>query len=39
MEEIAATMGAAGLPPGFHLAAAEIFRQYGRTPRQAPGKP
>jgi 3-hydroxyisobutyrate dehydrogenase-like beta-hydroxyacid dehydrogenase len=31
MEEIAATMGAAGLPPGFHLAAAEIFRQYGRT--------
>ena len=32
MEEIAATMGAAGLPQGFHLAAAEIFRQHGRTP-------
>ena len=31
MEEIAATMAAAGLPPGFHLAAAEIFRQYGRS--------
>jgi 3-hydroxyisobutyrate dehydrogenase-like beta-hydroxyacid dehydrogenase len=29
MEEIAATMGTAGLPQGFHLAAAEIFRQYG----------
>ena len=29
MEEIAATMAAAGLPRGFHLAAAEIFRQYG----------
>jgi 3-hydroxyisobutyrate dehydrogenase-like beta-hydroxyacid dehydrogenase len=26
MEEIAATMAAAGLPPGFHLAAAEVFR-------------
>jgi hypothetical protein len=25
MEEIAATMAAAGLPPGFHLAAAEVF--------------
>jgi len=27
MEEIAATMGAAGLPEGFHLAAAEIYRR------------
>jgi hypothetical protein len=27
MEEIAATMGAAGLPKGFHLAAAEIYRR------------
>jgi 3-hydroxyisobutyrate dehydrogenase-like beta-hydroxyacid dehydrogenase len=27
MEEIAATMGAAGLPDGFHLAAAEIYRR------------
>jgi 3-hydroxyisobutyrate dehydrogenase-like beta-hydroxyacid dehydrogenase len=36
MEEIAATMAAAGLPDGFHQAAAEIFR---RSPRggQAPG--
>ncbi len=30
MEEIAASMAAAGLPEGFHQAAAEIFR---RTPR------
>jgi 3-hydroxyisobutyrate dehydrogenase-like beta-hydroxyacid dehydrogenase len=28
MEEIAATMAAAGLPDGFHQAAAEIFRRY-----------
>ena len=27
MEQIAATMGAAGLPEGFHLAAAEIYRR------------
>ncbi len=27
MEEIAATFEAAGLPPGFHLAAAEVFRR------------
>jgi 3-hydroxyisobutyrate dehydrogenase-like beta-hydroxyacid dehydrogenase len=33
MEEIAATMAAAGLPDGFHQAAAEIFRRY---PRQQP---
>ena len=34
MEEIAATMSAAGLPDGFHQAAAEIFR---RSPRDSPG--
>jgi 3-hydroxyisobutyrate dehydrogenase-like beta-hydroxyacid dehydrogenase len=28
MEEIAATMAAAGLPDGFHQAAAEIYRRY-----------
>jgi hypothetical protein len=28
MEEIASTMAAAGLPEGFHQAAAEIYRQY-----------
>jgi len=33
MEEIAATMAAAGLPPGFHLAAADVFRDY---PRDSP---
>jgi 3-hydroxyisobutyrate dehydrogenase-like beta-hydroxyacid dehydrogenase len=32
MEEIAATMAAAGLPDGFHLAAAEIYR---RSPHDA----
>jgi len=31
MEEIAAAMTAAGLPDGFHQAAAEIFRRYPRT--------
>jgi 3-hydroxyisobutyrate dehydrogenase-like beta-hydroxyacid dehydrogenase len=31
MEEIAASMSAAGLPDGFHLAAAEIFRSYSRS--------
>ena len=31
MEEIAASMAAAGLPDGFHLAAAEIFRRPVRT--------
>jgi hypothetical protein len=30
MDEIAATMSAAGLPEGFHRAAAEMF---GRFPR------
>jgi 3-hydroxyisobutyrate dehydrogenase-like beta-hydroxyacid dehydrogenase len=34
MEEIAATMAAAGLPAGFHAAAAEVFRRSGAT---APG--
>jgi 3-hydroxyisobutyrate dehydrogenase-like beta-hydroxyacid dehydrogenase len=33
MEEIAATMSAAGLPDGFHQAAAEIFRRSPRTVR------
>jgi 3-hydroxyisobutyrate dehydrogenase-like beta-hydroxyacid dehydrogenase len=33
MEEIAASMAAAGLPDGFHQAAAEIFR---RSPREEP---
>ena len=33
MTEIAASMAAAGLPDGFHLAAAEIFR---RSPRLDP---
>jgi hypothetical protein len=38
MEEIAATMAAAGLPDGFHLAAAEIFRRWQRDePRGSSG--
>ena len=32
MEEIAAAMGAAGQPEGFHLAAAEVYRRYPREP-------
>jgi len=32
MEEIAATFGAAGLPTGFHEAAAEMFRLLDQTP-------
>jgi hypothetical protein len=28
MEEIAATMAAAGLPEGFHLAAAEVYKDW-----------
>jgi 3-hydroxyisobutyrate dehydrogenase-like beta-hydroxyacid dehydrogenase len=36
MDEIAATMSAAGLPPGFHEAAAAI---YGRVPHAAPPAP
>jgi len=51
MEEIAATMAAAGLPDGFHQAAAEIFRRYpvparrtaprssAKPPSAAPGTP
>ena len=31
MEEIAATMAAAGLPEGFHQAAAEIYRRFSPT--------
>jgi len=34
MEEIAATMTAAGLPDGFHQGAAEVFR---RVPRAGSG--
>ncbi len=37
MEEIAATMAAAGLPDGFHQAAAEIFRRYPRTATDSEG--
>ena len=36
MEEIAATMASAGLPDGFHQAAAEIFR---RSPRASTREP
>lgn len=32
MEEIAKTYASAGLPPGFHMAAAEIFRLLDATP-------
>jgi len=35
MEEIAATMAAAGLPDGFHEAAAEIYRRYQQGPRRS----
>jgi hypothetical protein len=34
MEQIAATLAAAGLPDGFHRAAADVF---GRVPRMADG--
>ncbi len=37
MEEIAQSMAAAGLPDGFHQAAAEIFRRCPRLPDAAPG--
>ncbi len=33
MEEIAATMAAAGLPEGFHQAAAEIYRRFSPADR------
>ena len=36
MEEIAATMAAAGLPEGFHQAAAEIYRRF--SPADAAGE-
>jgi 3-hydroxyisobutyrate dehydrogenase-like beta-hydroxyacid dehydrogenase len=39
MEEIAASMAAAGLPDGFHQAAAEIFRRSPRAEPDAPGAP
>jgi 3-hydroxyisobutyrate dehydrogenase-like beta-hydroxyacid dehydrogenase len=35
MEEIAATMAAAGLPDGFHQAAAEIYRGFQQGPRRS----
>jgi hypothetical protein len=35
MEQIAEAMTAAGLPDGFHLAAAEIFRRSPRAPLTA----
>jgi 3-hydroxyisobutyrate dehydrogenase-like beta-hydroxyacid dehydrogenase len=38
MEEIAATMAAAGLPDGFHQAAAEIFRRAPRDSQAADGE-
>jgi 3-hydroxyisobutyrate dehydrogenase-like beta-hydroxyacid dehydrogenase len=37
MEEIAQSMAAAGLPDGFHQAAAEIFRRSPHLPDAAPG--
>jgi 3-hydroxyisobutyrate dehydrogenase-like beta-hydroxyacid dehydrogenase len=37
MEEIAATMSAAGLPPGFHEAAAEIYRRTASDRRVGEG--
>ena len=35
MEEIAATMAAAGLPEGFHQAAAEIYGRFQQEPRRS----
>jgi 3-hydroxyisobutyrate dehydrogenase-like beta-hydroxyacid dehydrogenase len=35
MEEIAAAMAAAGLPEGFHQAAADIYRRYEQGPRRS----
>jgi len=35
MEQIAATMAAAGLPEGFHQAAAEIYQGYQQGPRRS----
>jgi 3-hydroxyisobutyrate dehydrogenase-like beta-hydroxyacid dehydrogenase len=39
MEEIAASMSAAGLPAGFHEAAAEIYDRASRTGASAAGRP
>jgi hypothetical protein len=39
MEEIAASMAAAGLPAGFHEAAAEIFDRAARADAAAEGRP
>jgi len=39
MEEIALCMGQAGLPDGFHLAAAEVFRRCPRLPDIAMNEP
>ena len=36
MEEIAATMAAAGLPPGFHQAAAAIYTHVPHATNSAP---
>jgi hypothetical protein len=36
MEEIAASMAAAGLPPGFHQAAAAIYRRAPHVTTPAP---
>ena len=36
MEEIAATMAAAGLPPGFHEAAATIYNRVPHATTPAP---
>jgi len=36
MEEIAATMAAVGLPPGFHQAAADIYTRVPHTPTPTP---
>ncbi len=38
MEEIAATMAAAGLPDGFHQAAADIYRRSRHAPGPAPNE-
>ncbi|MBO0776218.1 MAG: DUF1932 domain-containing protein, partial [Actinobacteria bacterium] len=38
MEEIAASMAAAGLPAGFHQAAAEIYRRVPGGPPSGPGE-
>ncbi|MFN8446827.1 MAG: DUF1932 domain-containing protein [Caldilineaceae bacterium] len=38
MEEISATLGAAGLPPGFHQAAAELYRRLAEF-KDAPTTP